>query len=61
MAYVASGLGISFVPASMSIINFPGVVFRPLVEALPPMEMHILWRSDASPAARNYVGSLEAS
>jgi DNA-binding transcriptional LysR family regulator len=61
MAYVASGLGISFVPASMSIMNFPGVVFRPLAEALPPMEMYILWRSDASPAARNYVGLLEAT
>lgn len=61
MAYVASGLGISFVPASMSIMNFPGVVFRPLAEALPPMEMHVLWRSDAGPAARNYVGSLEAT
>ena len=61
MAYVASGLGISFVPASMSIMNFPGVVFRPLAEALPPMEMYILWRSDASPAARNYVGLLKAT
>jgi len=61
MAYVASGLGISFVPASMSVMNFPGVVFRPLTEALPPMEMYIFWRSDASPAARNYVGLLEAT
>ncbi|WLS05309.1 LysR substrate-binding domain-containing protein [Shinella oryzae] len=61
MAYVASGLGISFVPASMSVMNFPGVVFRPLAEALPPMEMYIFWRSDASPAARNYVGLLEAT
>ncbi|WP_440983231.1 LysR substrate-binding domain-containing protein [Shinella sumterensis] len=61
MAYVASGLGISFVPASMSVMNFPGVVFRPLTEALPPMEMYIFWRSDASPAARNYVSLLEAT
>lgn len=59
MAYVAAGLGVSFIPASMSVMNFPGVVFRPLAKALPPMQMHMLWRHDSSAAVKSYVAGIE--
>lgn len=59
MAYVAAGLGVSFIPTSMSVMNYPGVVFKPLAEQLPPMQMHVLWRQDIGIAVSAYVASLD--
>jgi DNA-binding transcriptional LysR family regulator len=62
MTYVASGLGIAFVPSAVGEVAFPGVSFLPIAAIIPNMEMHVLWRRDrASPVIRNYVSVLGRS
>jgi DNA-binding transcriptional LysR family regulator len=56
MTYVSSGLGVAFVPSSISLLNFPGVVYINVDDPMPPMEMKLVWRKDgASVPVQNYL------
>jgi DNA-binding transcriptional LysR family regulator len=53
---VSSGLGVGIVPASISRLRRPGVVYRPFRERSPQVETALVWKDDAgSPALRNFV------
>lgn len=45
---VGSGVGISLVPASLRNLQTVGVVYRPLRDAVPTVDMGIVWRRDDS-------------
>jgi DNA-binding transcriptional LysR family regulator len=45
---VAAGMGIALVPASFRALTTPGVVYRPLLKALPPVELLAVWRRDST-------------
>ena len=46
VGFVAAGLGISILPASMQLLQQPGVVYRPLQDRTPWREMAVAWRQD---------------
>jgi DNA-binding transcriptional LysR family regulator len=47
---VAAGLGVSLVPASVQALKRRGVVYRPVIEDAPRIELDLVWRTgDASP------------
>lgn len=48
MAYVASGLGIAFVPSPIKTLNFPGIVYLEVEDSVPDLEMTLLWKRDTS-------------
>jgi len=56
---VSAGLGIALVPRSVTQLQRPGVVYRPLPAALsadaPQGETSLLWPTDAAPAVLRFV------
>jgi DNA-binding transcriptional LysR family regulator len=56
---VSAGLGIALVPRSVTQLQRPGVLYRPLPKALamnaPFGETSMLWPIDAAPAVRRFV------
>lgn len=61
---VSAGLGIALVPQAMTLLQRPGVVYRPLPRALaahaPRCETSLVWPEDALPAVRRFVAFVEA-
>lgn len=58
LASVAVGLGIALVPATLAKIGVAGVVFRPIVPAVAPAELHVIARKrDTSPLVDAYIES----
>jgi len=58
LASVAVGLGIALVPATLTNIGVAGVVFRPIVPAVAPAELHLIaHRRDTSPLVDAYIDS----
>ena len=56
VSLVAAGMGVALVPASLRRMRRMGVVYRPLSEALPRVEMGLAWRAgDPSPALAAFV------
>jgi DNA-binding transcriptional LysR family regulator len=56
MTYVSSGLGVAFVPAPIRSLSFPGIVYLPVSDPMPPMQMNLLWRETGeSMVVRNYI------
>ncbi|UTX54337.1 LysR substrate-binding domain-containing protein [Leucobacter aridicollis] len=48
MVFVAAGLGISLVvDAVREHLEVPGVVFKELVDHLPPLELRVVWRAES--------------
>lgn len=59
MTYVASGLGVAFVPSSLMSLNFKGVAYLTLSDPMPELEMRLVWRRDSTSATlRNYIATL---
>jgi DNA-binding transcriptional LysR family regulator len=56
---VSAGLGIALVPHAVTLLQRPGVVYRPLPAALrsdaPQCETSLLWRTPATPAVARFV------
>ena len=56
---VSAGLGIALVPHAVTLLQRPGVVYRPLPAALrpdaPQCETSLLWRAPATPAVARFV------
>jgi DNA-binding transcriptional LysR family regulator len=61
---VSAGLGIALVPQAVTLLQRPGVVYRPLPAALradaPRCETSLLWRAPAAPAVARFVGFVRA-
>jgi DNA-binding transcriptional LysR family regulator len=54
---VAAGMGLSLVPASMRTVQWKGIVYRPLEDQMPPVELAVAWRrNEASPVVKRFVG-----
>jgi len=61
---VSAGLGVALVPQAMTLLQRPGVCYRPLPRALAPnaprCETSIVWPEDALPAVLRFVDFVEA-
>lgn len=57
---VASGFGVSLVPASVGETDRPGVTFRPLADRSPQIELALAWSTDAHSPARDAFLALAA-
>ncbi len=45
---VAAGMGLSLVPASMRIVRWKGIVYRPVSDPMPLADLTMVWRHDAT-------------
>ncbi|MBX6392662.1 MAG: LysR family transcriptional regulator [Burkholderiales bacterium] len=62
VSLVAAGMGVALVPASLMHLRRTGVVYRPLREPSPLMEIGLVWRADDdSPAIAAFVAAARAS
>jgi len=62
VSLVAGGMGVSLVPASLEHLRRDGVVYRPLAERGPQVEIGLAWRaSDDSPLTRAFVAEARAA
>jgi DNA-binding transcriptional LysR family regulator len=57
---VASGFGVSLVPASVGETERAGVAFRPLADRSPQIELALAWSTDADSPARDAFLALAA-
>lgn len=61
---VSAGLGIALVPRSMTLLQRPGIAYRPLPAALaegaPSCETRLVWRADAPPSVQRFVEHVQA-
>jgi DNA-binding transcriptional LysR family regulator len=61
VSLVAAGMGVALVPASLARMRRTGVVYRPLAEPAPPMEVGIAWiEARATPAAAAFVAHVRS-
>lgn len=49
VALVSAGHGVSFAPRSMTRWPYPGVVYRPFADPLPPIQSHMVWAESPPP------------
>ena len=57
VSFVAAGIGVSLVPASVSHLSIAGAVYRPLADEHAQVDLAIAWRrDDRSPALRRALG-----
>ena len=56
LVLVGAGLGISLVPESFTHIHMKGVIYRPLVDPVPSVELSVVWRKDSrSPLLLKFI------
>ena len=61
VSLVAAGMGVALVPASLVNLRRTGVVYRPLTDRSPRIELGIAWRSaDDAPPVQAFVGLARA-
>jgi len=61
VSLVAAGMGVALVPASLVNLRRTGVVYRPLTDRSPQIELGIAWRrADDAPAVQAFVGLARA-
>jgi DNA-binding transcriptional LysR family regulator len=59
VTYVASGLGVAFVPDPIRQLGFPGVRFLDLDDDVDDMEMNLMWRTAGSrPVVENFLAAI---
>jgi DNA-binding transcriptional LysR family regulator len=59
---VAAGIGVALMHDVAAELPVPGVVFRPVDPAPPPVELHAVWRAnDDNPALESFVECLVAA
>jgi DNA-binding transcriptional LysR family regulator len=62
VSLVATGMGVALVPASLRHMQRTGVVYRPLSETSPLIEMGLAWREgDEEPAVAAFVSHARAA
>src|SRR5690606_7436072 len=58
VSLVAAGMGVALVPASLKHLKRTGVIYRPLQERSPLMEIGLVWRAnDDSPAVAAFIAA----
>lgn len=50
---VAGGIGVALVPASLTNLRRPGVIYRELTDTTPLIPMSVIWRADRNDAGIN--------
>ena len=61
VSLVSSGLGAAIVPASLAMLGRRGVVYRPLADRHPALELWLVWRAGAlSGAGREFLAQARA-
>jgi DNA-binding transcriptional LysR family regulator len=61
VSLVAAGMGVALVPAALVNLRRTGVVYRPLTDGRPRIELGIAWRAaDDAPAVQAFVGLARA-
>ncbi|UFP95389.1 LysR family transcriptional regulator [Gloeobacter morelensis] len=55
VSLVAGGVGIALLPASARQFQRAGVVYRPLSEQTPPLEVAVAWRAEPPAVVREFV------
>jgi DNA-binding transcriptional LysR family regulator len=61
VSLVAAGMGVALVPAALVNLRRTGVVYRPLTDAKPRIELGVAWRrADDAPAVQAFVGLARA-
>jgi DNA-binding transcriptional LysR family regulator len=62
MTFVSRGYGFTVVPDFQHVVGYPGVVYRPLVDELPKVQMASVHRpQDDSPVLRRFLDALSDS
>jgi DNA-binding transcriptional LysR family regulator len=54
---VASGVGVAFVPSSTRVMSRVGVTYRPLRDPTPRFRLAAIWRQDAGPLLKSFLGT----
>jgi DNA-binding transcriptional LysR family regulator len=54
---VASGVGVAFVPSSTRVMARAGVVYRPLLDPTPRFRLAAVWRQEADPVLKSFLGT----
>lgn len=57
---VSAGMGVAWVPESVTRLQRPGVVYRPVRDADLRCETSLLWREPASPVVQRFVAHVQA-
>jgi DNA-binding transcriptional LysR family regulator len=57
---VSAGMGVAWVPASMTRLQRPGVVYRPVPGAALQCETSLIWREPPPPVVERFVGHVTA-
>ena len=57
---VSAGIGLAWVPAALTQLRRPGVVYKPLPGSPLCCETSLVWREDAAPVVRRFVGHVQA-
>jgi DNA-binding transcriptional LysR family regulator len=57
---VSAGIGLAWVPAALTHLRRPGVVYKPLPGSPLRCETSLVWREDAAPVVRRFVGHVQA-
>lgn len=61
VSLVAARMGVALVPASLRNMRRAGVVYRPLVERSPTVEIGLAWRTaDRAPAVQAFVAAVQS-
>jgi len=56
VSLVSAGMGVALVPQSLRNLRRTGVVYRPLIEAVPAIETGLVWRTQAvSPVLAGFI------
>ena len=53
---VSAGMGLAWVPESVTQLQRPGVVYRPVADAGLRCETSLIWREPAAPVVQRFVG-----
>lgn len=61
VSLVSSGLGVAIVPASLLNLGRTGVIYRPVRDPHPKIELRLAWRRDTRSAARERFVALATS
>jgi len=57
---VSAGMGVAWVPESVTRLQRPGVVYRPVTDAGLRCETSLIWREPAAPVVQRFVGHVVA-
>jgi DNA-binding transcriptional LysR family regulator len=57
---VSAGIGLAWVPAALTQLRRPGVVYKPLAGRALRCETSLVWREDAAPVVQRFVAHVQA-